>query len=55
MGKRYIRYFGIPDFSEEQLNELDALTKKEDIEEFLYICYFGDDADRKREIITSYI
>ena len=31
MGKRYIRYFGIPDFSEEQLNELDALTKKEDI------------------------
>lgn len=55
MGKRYIRYFGIPDFSEEQLNELDALTKKEDIEEFLNICYFGDDADRKREIITSYI
>ena len=55
MGKRYIRYFGIPDFSEEQLNELDALTKKENIEKFLYTCYFGDDAESKREIITSCI
>lgn len=55
LGKRYIRYYGIPDFSEEQLNELDSLTKKEDIEEFLYICYFGDDAEGIREIITSYI
>lgn len=55
LGKRYIRYYGIPDFSEEQLNELDSLTKKEDIEEFLYICYFGDEAEEIREIITSYI
>ena len=51
MGKRYIRYFGIPDFSEMQLNQLDALTTKEDIEEFLYLCYFGDEADEVKIII----
>lgn len=51
MGKRYIRYFGIPDFSEIQLNQLDALSTKEDIEDFLYLCYFGDDADEVKAII----
>lgn len=51
LGKRYIRYFGIPDFSEEQLIQLDALTNKEDIERFLYICYFGDESDRVKGII----
>lgn len=53
MGKRYIRYFGIPDFNEEQLTYLDVLTQKEDIEEFLYLCYFGDNADRVKVIIGS--
>ena len=51
MGKRYIRYFGIPDFSAIQLNQLDALTTKEDVEDFLYLCYFGDNADEVKEII----
>lgn len=51
MGKRYIRYFGIPDFSEIQLNQLDVLTTKEDIEDFLYSCYFEDNADEVKVII----
>ena len=51
MGKRYIRYFGIPNFSEMQLNQLDALTTKEEIEDFLYLCYFGDEADEAKAII----
>lgn len=53
MGKRYIRYFGIPDFNDIQLNQLDALTTKEDIEDFLYLCYFGDNADEVKEIIEG--
>lgn len=50
-GERYIRYFGIPNFSEMQLNQLDALTTKEEIEDFLYLCYFGDNADEAKAII----
>ena len=53
MGKRYIRYFGIPDFNDIQLNQLDALTTKEDIEDFLYLCYFGDNADEVKDIIEG--
>lgn len=51
MGKRYIRYFGVFDFSEEQLKQFDALTTKDDIEDFLYSCYFGDNADEVKAII----
>ena len=51
MGKRYIRYFGIPNFSEMQLNQLDALTTKEEIEDFLYLCYFGDHTEEAKAII----
>ena len=53
MGKRYIRYFGIPDFSEMQLNKLDTLTVQEDIEDILYFCYFGDKADEVKGIIEG--
>ncbi len=53
MGKRYIRYFGIPDFNEEQLAHLDALTSKEDIEEFLLLHYFGDEDETARTIIKG--
>ena len=53
MGKRYIRYFGIPNFSKVQLAHLDKLTRKDDIENFLYLCYFGDNANWAKSIIES--
>lgn len=53
MGKRYIRYFGIPNFSKVQLAHLDKLTRKDDIENFLYFCYFGDNANWAKSIIES--
>lgn len=53
MGKRYISYFGIPNFSKVQLAHLDKLTRKDDIENFLYLCYFGDNANWAKSIIES--
>ena len=53
MGKRYIQYFGIPNFTEDQLIQLDSLTRKDDIEEFLYFCYFGDNANCVKNTIES--
>lgn len=53
MGKRYIRYFGIPNFTKDQLVQLDALTGKDDLEEFLYWCYFGEKAELIKKIIES--
>lgn len=50
MGKRYIRYFGIPNFTEEQLQELDNITEREDVERWLYPCYFGEDAENVKNV-----
>ncbi len=55
MGKRYIRYFGIPDMNEVQLAALDAAIEKEDIEEILYPCYFGRGVEQARRIIMDYL
>lgn len=54
MGKRYIRYFGIPELNEEQLIQLDSLTEKEELEEYLYPCYF-DDEEKARQVIKDYL
>ena len=54
MGKRYIRYFGIPDMNEAQLAALDAATEKEDVEEILYPCYFGRSVEQVRRVILNY-
>ena len=51
MGKRYIRYFGIPNFTEEQLLVMDNETDREKIEQLLYLCYFGDKADKVKAIL----
>ena len=53
MGKRYIRFFGVPNFTEEQLLELDNATEKEAIERLLYPCYFGADATRVKKIMSN--
>lgn len=55
MGKRYIRYFGVPDLSGEQLQQLDGITYKQEIENLLYPCYFGVEADEAREVIESFL
>ena len=53
MGKRYIRYFGVPNFNDEQLRILDETNDREEIENLLYSCYFGDDAEAARDMIRS--
>jgi len=55
MGKRYIRYFGVPDLNDEQLQQLDEITDKQEVESFLYPCYFGEDTDEARKIISDYL
>ena len=55
MGKRYIRYFGIPQLTEEQLDELDNLESKTEVEDFLYPIYFGNQTDRARDVIMSFV
>lgn len=55
MGKRYIRYFGIPVFTDEQLKNLDSKAQTNEIEEFLYPIYFGDDAEGVKRVIVDYI
>lgn len=53
MGKRYIRYFGVPNFDDEQLLILDGTTDREEIENLLYFCYFGEGAEAARDMIRS--
>lgn len=53
MGKRYIRYFGVPNFDDEQLLILDGTTDREEIENLLYFCYFGEGAEAARDLIRS--
>lgn len=55
MGKRYIRYFGIPDLSEEQWLQLDETMGKCEIENLLYPCYFREDENENRRIISEYL
>lgn len=55
MGKRYIRYFGAPDLSDEQLKHLDEITEKQEIENLLFPCYFGEDINHAREVISDYL
>lgn len=55
MGKRYIRYYGIPSLTEEQTAILDTMTAKEDIENLLYPLYFGNQAEDVQNIIHQYI
>lgn len=55
MGKRYIRYFGVPDLSDEQLQRLDRITGKQEIENLLYPCYFGEETNTARETISNYL
>ena len=55
MGKRYIRYFGVPDVSDEQLQQMDGITDKREIENLLYQCYFGVEADEAREVIENFL
>ena len=55
MGKRYIRYFGVPDLSGEQLQQLDGITYKEEIENLLYPCYFGEEMDEARVVIETFL
>lgn len=55
MGKRYIRYFGVPDLSEEQLLQLDRITSKQEVERLLYLCYFREKAKNAKEIISNYL
>lgn len=55
MGKRYIRYFGIPAFTDEQLRILDSKTQTNEIEDFLYPIYFGNDAEGVKRVISDYI
>lgn len=55
MGKRYIRYFGVPDLSGEQLQQLDGITDKREIENLLYPCYFEDRVDEVRAVIGRYL
>ena len=52
MGKRYIRYFGIPKMAEGQLMELDRADSKEEVERVLYPCYFENDAEQIKKIIV---
>ena len=53
MGKRYIRYFGIPELTVEQLQQLDNLTDKNEIENLLFPCYFGIHGNRLRTLIKE--
>lgn len=55
MGKRYIRYFGIPNLSGEQLQQLDGITDKREIENLLYPCYFGEEMDEARVVIETFL
>lgn len=55
MGKRYIRYFGVPDLSDEQLQQLDGITDKHEIENMLYPCYFEEDMAEVRKFISDYL
>lgn len=55
MGKRYIRYFGIPTFSNDQKQVLDALVTRNEVEDFLYSIYFGDDARDVKRSIEDYL
>lgn len=55
MGKRYIRYFGVPDLNDEQLRQLDGITDKQEIENLLYPCYFGEETNIAREVISDYL
>lgn len=55
MGKRYIRYFGIPDLSEEQWLQLDGTMGKCEIENLLYPCYFREEENENRRIISEYL
>lgn len=55
MGKRYIRYFGVPQLTDDQQEELDGLTEKDEIERFIYPCYFGENSERVRGVIEAYL
>lgn len=55
MGKRYIRYFGIPDLSEEQWLQLDRTMGKREIENLLYPYYFGERENVNRRVISKYL
>lgn len=55
MGKRYIKHFGIPNFTPAQYVILDSLTQKEDIEQFLYPLYFGNRVEEVKSIIDDYL
>lgn len=55
MGKRYIRYFGIPELTAEQLQQLDNMTDKQEIENLLFPCYFGTHGERTKTLIKGYM
>lgn len=55
MGKRYIRYFGIPELTGGQQTILDGLTDRTAIEEMMYECYFGVNAAEYRRLINGQV